>query len=192
MSYKSLCVFRCPCTILLTCMMVWNTVDYSLVTATCLLSSSIRDVCCDHHTAYELSSVGAGGHIGSWLLEGHEGSCCNRHSISGENCHHFDNNINTINSCYLLTSELNINSTCVTISNLRQQLWVSAVSVFPIVSILEGLLYFLVYMTALEVLLPFDWKCCDTCVELLLLTQLDWAIIWLIQTTVAVTYMWDM
>ena len=53
-------------------MMVWNAVDYSLLTATCL-SSPIHDVCWDHHTAYELSSVGAGGHIAFWLLEGREG-----------------------------------------------------------------------------------------------------------------------
>ena len=36
--------------------------------------------------------------------------------MGGEYCHHFDNN--TIDSCYFLTSKLNINGTCLTISNL--------------------------------------------------------------------------
>ena len=72
---------------------------------------------------------------------------------SGENCHHFDSK--TIDSCYFLTSEFNINGTCLTISNLTDNYFHCRVSntgflLFPIVSVLEGLFYFLVFMTALE------------------------------------------
>ena len=65
---------------------------------------------------------------------------------SEENCHHFDNNINPINSCYLLTCELNI--IFVLLSQISDSN--NGFLLFPIVSILEGLFYFLMYMTALE------------------------------------------
>ena len=72
---------------------------------------------------------------------------------SGENCHHFDSN--AVDSCYFLTSELNINGTCFTISNLTHNYFHCRFSntgflLFPLFNILEGLLYFLVFMTALE------------------------------------------
>ena len=75
--------------------------------------------------------------------------------MGGEYCHHFDNN--TIDSCYFLTSELNINGTCtcLTISNLtdnyfhcRQDNTSFLLVLIP--EVLEGLFVLLVFMTALE------------------------------------------
>ena len=72
---------------------------------------------------------------------------------SGENCHHFDSN--TIDSCYFLTSELNINGTCLTISNLTDNYFHcrqdnTSFLLLLIPEVLEGLFFLLVFMTALE------------------------------------------
>ena len=73
--------------------------------------------------------------------------------MGGEYCHHFDNN--TIDSCYFLTSELNINGTCLTISNLTDNYFHcrqdnTSFLLLLIPEVLEGLFVLLVFMTALE------------------------------------------
>ena len=73
--------------------------------------------------------------------------------MGGEYCHHFDNN--TINSCFFLTSELNMNGTCLTISNLTDNYFHcdqdnTSFLLLLIPEVLEGLFVFLVFMTALE------------------------------------------
>ena len=49
-------------------MAVWSTRDYSLLSVTAP-SSPVHDACWDPFTAYELATVGAGGHVAFWLLE---------------------------------------------------------------------------------------------------------------------------
>jgi len=73
--------------------------------------------------------------------------------MGGEYCHHFDNN--TIDSCYFLTSELNINGTCLTISNWTDDYFHchqdnTSFLLLLIPEVLEGLFVLLVFMTALE------------------------------------------
>ena len=71
----------------------------------------------------------------------------------GEYCDHFGNN--TIDSCYFLSCDLNINNACVTISNATDDLFYCKENNFPfllllIPNALQGLSIFLVFMTALE------------------------------------------
>ena len=68
-------------------------------------------------------------------------------------CKHFDNN--TIDSCFFLTSRLIINGTCLSISNATNNLFYCDQNNTPfllllIPNILQGLAFFLVFMTALE------------------------------------------
>ena len=52
-------------------LIIWSTTDYSVL-ATSSLSSPVHEIRWDTHSAYELTSVGADGHIAFWLLEEHE------------------------------------------------------------------------------------------------------------------------
>ena len=68
-------------------------------------------------------------------------------------CNHFDNN--TMDSCYLWTIDLNINGTCLSLSNATNNLFYCDQNNTPfllllIPNILQGLAFFLVFMTALE------------------------------------------
>ena len=68
-------------------------------------------------------------------------------------CNHFDKN--AIDSCYFLTIDLNINGTCLSISNATNNLFYCDQNNTPfllllIPNILQGLSFFLVFMTALE------------------------------------------
>ena len=70
-----------------------------------------------------------------------------------ESCEHFDTN--TIDSCYFLFIDLNINGTCLSISNATNNLFYCDQNNTPfllllIPNILQGLSFFLVFMTALE------------------------------------------
>ena len=53
-------------------LIIWSTTDYSIL-ATSSLSSPAHEIRWDTHSAYELASVGADGHIAFWLLEECEG-----------------------------------------------------------------------------------------------------------------------
>ena len=70
----------------------------------------------------------------------------------GRKCNHFE--INTIDSCYFLGIELNIDNTCTTISNLLiifstdQNNTPFLLLLIPY--LLQGLSFLLVFMTALE------------------------------------------
>ena len=71
----------------------------------------------------------------------------------GEYCDHFDNN--TLDSCYFLTCDLNINNACVTISNATNNLYYCKENNIPFLLLLtynafQGLSILLVFMTALE------------------------------------------
>ena len=71
----------------------------------------------------------------------------------GEYCNHLDNT--TIDSCYFLTSEININNACLTVSNFTNNFFHCDQNNTPfllllIPNILHGLSYLLVFMTALE------------------------------------------
>ena len=73
--------------------------------------------------------------------------------VGGECCHHFDNN--TIDSCYFLSSKLNLNGTCLTISNLTDNYFHccqanTSFLLLLIPGVLEGLFVLLVFMTALK------------------------------------------
>ena len=70
-----------------------------------------------------------------------------------ESCKHFDKN--AMVSCYFLTIDLNINGTCLSISNATNNLFYCDQNNTPfllllIPNILQGLSFFLVFMTALE------------------------------------------
>ena len=71
----------------------------------------------------------------------------------GEYCNHLDNT--TIDSCYFLTSEININNACLTVSNFTNNFFHCDQNNTPfllllIPNILYGLSYLLVFMTVLE------------------------------------------
>ena len=73
--------------------------------------------------------------------------------MDNESCEHFDKN--TIDSCYFLLIDLNINGTCLSISNATNNLFYCDQNNTPfllllIPNILQGLSFFLVFMTALE------------------------------------------
>ena len=70
-----------------------------------------------------------------------------------ESCKHFDNN--KIDSCFFMTIDFNINGTCLSISNATNNLFYCDQNNTPfllllIPNILQGLSFFLVFMTALE------------------------------------------
>ena len=70
-------------------------------------------------------------------------------------CEHFDKN--TIDSCFFLTMDLNINGTCLSISNATNNLFYCDQNSTPfllllIPNIVQGLAFFLVFMTALELI----------------------------------------
>ena len=73
---------------------------------------------------------------------------------SGIECQHFDNT-SSVDSCYFLTSEINISGSCQTISNVTDNFFYCNQNDTPyflliIPNILQGLSYLLVFMTALE------------------------------------------
>ena len=110
----------------------------------------IRKCCLKHHS-HMLKKMGIG--LVCCLLKEIVVIVIQSTMESGENCHHFDSN--TVDSCYFLASELNINGTCLTISNLTDNYFHCHVSntgflLYLIPNVLEGLFYFLVFMTALE------------------------------------------
>ena len=77
----------------------------------------------------------------------------------GEYCNHLYNA--TIVSCYYLTSKININNACLTVSNFTNNFFHCDQNNTPfllllIPNILYGLSYLLVFMTALEFRFPSD------------------------------------